>query len=320
MADPKGEKKVIKIVGELLPERSGFDLDSLDISRNGQKAAFVAVPFVENWWSVNPMPAYVYVLDLSSGSLAKIDPQELPERVYPDDYDAERADAIRVALSDDASMVAFTVDVWGVDFGEIHDVIDDNMLLIAPSDGSREPSVLMKGISPAHVDMDSEGRVFYCKTDNEDHTKFELSVINSDGSGNKELGINLSYSGYWGLVVSNNGRVASLDRDNGVMFVADYNGNIIAQTKDYYGPVAITGDGNRVLVYQSSTKVSEQERGLVYYDVNDNFSAEQVTEYRKYKVSSPFFDVSDSGGFITFQSWDEDTDRDHEVSLIYWKR
>ncbi len=320
VADPKGEKKIIKIQGELLPERSGFNLDSLDISKNGKKVAFVGTPFVENWWSVNPMFSYPYVLDLDTESLAKIDPQELPEKVYPDEYDAERADAVRVALSDDGSMIAFTVDVWGVDFGEIHDVTDDNMLLIAPSNGSSEPTVLMKGIIAAHVDMDSEGRVFYCKTDNKDYKKFELSVINSDGSGNKELGINITYSGFWGLVVSDNGRVASLDRDNKVMFVSDHNGNIISQTEDYYGPAAITGDGTKVLVYQSSTKVPEEERGLVYYNVNDNFSAEQVTEYRKYKISSPFFDVSDSGGVIVFQSWDEDTDRDYEISSIYWKR
>lgn len=320
VANPKGEVKVIKIQGTLMPEKSGVDLDSLDISRNGKKVAFVGVPFVENWWSVNPIPAYVYVLDLESESLAKIDPQELPEKVYPEEYDAERADSVRVALSDDGSIVAFTVDVWGVDFGEIHNVKDDDMLLIASSDGSSEPVVLMKGIHNAHVDMDSKGRIFYCKTDNEDYSKFELSVINSDGSGNRELGINLTYSGFWGLVVSNNGRVAALNRDTKAMFVADADGNVLAQTDLYYGSVAITGDGSRVLGYQGSTKVPEEERGLVYYNVNDNFSVEQVTEHRGYNINSPFFDVSDSGGIISLQIKDEENEKDSEISSIYWKK
>jgi len=320
VASPKGERKTIKIQGALMPERSGVDLDTLDISRDGRKVAFVGFPFVENWYSVNPMPGYVYVLDLDSESLAKIDPQELPERVYPEEYDAERADPVRVALSDDGSMVAFTVDVWGVDFGDIHDVTDDDMLLIAPSDGSREPSVLMKGINNPHVDMDSNGRVFYCKTDNDDYKKFELSVINSDGSGNRELGINLSYAGYWGLVVSNDGLVASINRDTGNVFVANSDGTIIIETEYYFGPTAITGDGTKVLGYQTSSNVPMEKRGLVYYNVNDNFSDEQVVEYRGYDINSPFFDVSDSGGVIAFQITDRENEKDNEISSIYWKK
>jgi len=319
IAGPNGEKGVIKIVGGLLPEKSGLMIDSLDISRDGSKVAFIAAPFVENWWSTWPMFKYVYVLDLKAETLAKIDPQELPEKFYKDEADAERAEPVRVALSDDGSMVAFTVNVWGVDFDSIHDAWggDDNMLLIAPSDGSKEPDVLKMGIAEAHVDMDSEGRIFYCKTDNENHSKYELSVINSDGSGNKGLGINI---GSWGLVASNNGRVVAFDKDKGTMFVASHNGNIIAQTENYYGSVNITGDGSKVLVYQGNNKLPKEENGLVFYNVDDGFSVDQILEHRGYKISSNLIDVSDHGEIVVFQSWDEDTDRDYEITSIYWKK
>ncbi len=326
VASPEGVKKTIKLIGayDLLPEKSGLYIDSLDISRDGSTAAFVAVPFVENWWSVNPMFAYAYTLDLNKETLAKIDPQELPERVYPEEYDAERADASRVALSDDGKMLAFTVEVWGVDFGEIHDVIDDNMVLIAPSDGSREPSVLMKGISTYHVDMDSQGRVFYVKTDNEDYSKFELSVINSDGSNNKELGINLSFGGNWGLVVSSNGRVASLDRDRDVAFVCDANGTVIAETEDFYGSLAITGDGSRVLAYQTSTYVEKEERGLIYFNVDDNFSVEQILSLEKlteedWVINGTHLSASDSGGVLAAEMSDGRYG-DKEILSVYWEK
>lgn len=326
VASPEGVKKTIKLIGayDLLPEKSGLLIDSLDISRDGSTAAFVAVPFVENWWSVNPMFAYVYTLDLNKETLAKIDPQELPERVYPKEYDAERADAVRTALSDDGSMIAFTVEVWGVDFGEIHDVIDDNMVLIAPSDGSREPDVLKKGISTYHVDMDSQGRVFYVKTDNEDYNKYELSVINSDGSGNKELGINLSFAGNWGLVVSSGGRVASLDRDRDVAFVCDANGNVLAETEDFYGSLAITGDGSRVLAYQTSTRVEKEERGLIYFNVDDSFSVEQILSLEEISekdwwINATHLSVNDSGGVIGIE-FNEGRYGDNEIASIYWEK
>jgi len=325
VAGPKGVRKTIKLIGayDFLPEKSGLIIDSLDISRDGSTAAFVAVPFVENWWSVNPMFSYPFTLDLNSETLAKIDPQELPERVYPEEYDAERADAARVALSDDGSMLAFTVEVWGVDFGEIHDVIDDNMVLIAPSDGSQEPKVLAKGVSTYHVDMDSQGRVFYVKTDNEDYNKFELSVINSDGSANKELGINLSFAGNWGLVVSSNGRVASLDRDRDVAFVCDTNGTVIAETDSFYGSMAITGDGSKVLAYQTSTYVEKEERGLIYFNVDDNFSVDQIMSLealseKDWWVNGTHLSTNDSGGVIGIE-FNDTKYGDREIGGIYWE-
>jgi len=325
VAGPKGVRKTIKLVGayDLLPEKSGLIIDYLDISRDGSTAAFTAVPFVENWWSTWPMFTYVFTLDLDTETLHKIDPQELPERVYPEEADAERADAARIALSDDGSMVAFTVEVWGVDFDSIHDVPDDNMLLIAPSDGSQEPKVLKMGISIYHVDMDSQGRVFYVKTDNDDYSKYELSVINSDGSDNKELGINLSFSGNWGLVVSSGGRVASLDRDRDVAFVCDANGTVIAETDTFYGSMAITGDGSRVLAYQTSYNVEKEERGLIYFNVDDNFSVDQILSQEELSekdwwVNGTRLSASDSGGVIGIE-FNDTRYGDREIGSIYWK-
>lgn len=322
VAGPNGEeKKVIKIKGEIFDDKFGIDRFTLDISRNGNKVAFVGCPYVENWWSVNPMPEYVYVIDLDKETAAKIDPQELPERIYPKEYDAERADAAYVALNDDGSLVAFTVDVWGVDFGEIHDVIDDDMVLIASADGSSEPSVLAKGIANSHIDMDSQNRVFYVKTDNKDHNKFELSVINADGTGNRGLGMNVSYSGYKGISVSKDGKVAGLLRDEGnVVFVCDANGNILGKG-DMSGPVRITGDGSRVLTYFETSRKEANEQGLVFYNIDNNFSVEQVLKVKEYGISSPYFDVNDSGGIIAFiaTSYYNSELKSDEIFTITWK-
>ena len=277
VADDQGrEKKTIKIQGGVLAEKSGVIPESLDISRDGTKVSFVGTPFVENWWSPNPMPSYPYVLDLATEEARKIDPQELPEEHYPETADAERADAARTALNDDGSKIAFTCDVWGVDFGEIHDPwgVEDmeDMLVVANTDGTGSLRVLELGIHAYHVGIDSQDRVFYAK---QKGNKFILSVVNVDGSGKQELGHNLGFYGYIGLSVSKGGRVASVLRDEDVVFVCDDKGNILGKS-DIGGPVKITGDGSRVLSYFENYNKKPEEQGLIFYNVDNNFAVEQV--------------------------------------------
>ncbi len=318
LTDPDGkEKKTIKIRGDVFTDKFGIKAESLDIDHKGTKVVFIGTPFVENWRLVAPMPEYIFVLDLNEEKATKIDTHDLPEKHYPPEVDAERAWPTLVKISSDGSKIAFTADVTGVDFGERHDVPEDDIVGAANSDGTGLRA-LERGINGYCLAIDDSNRVFFARTTN--NYKWVLTVVYADGGieSGKELGIEIMCpSDREGISVSKNGkRILGALASGGMIFVSNDQGEIIAQRQDFPFSM-ITGDGARVLGLETRRNLEPEQRGLIYYDIDNNLEQEGQVLDMNYSIHSPGIDVSYSGGVVVTEIYDKE-DKDEEIITITW--
>jgi len=319
LTDPDGkEKKTIKVRGDVFTDRFGIKPESLDIDYQGNKVVFIGTPFVENWRLVAPMQDYFFILDLNEEKAIKIDTHDLPEKHYPPEVDAERAWPELVRISPDGSKVAFTADVTGVDFGQRHDVPEDDIIGVVNSDGTGLRA-LEKGIHAGYLAIDDSGRIFFGRT--KGNYIWALSVVDVDGSieSGRELGIDLGPSGGGGISASKNGkRISGTLASGGIVFVANDQGEIIAQRRDFAFSV-ITGDGSRLLGFETKMDLEPEQRGLIYYDIDNNLEQEGQVLDMSYSISSPDIDVSYSGGVVVTEIYDKE-DKEQEIVTITWEK
>lgn len=320
LADPNGkEKGTIKVKGDVFTDKFGIMPESLDIDHKGNKVAFIGTPFVENWRSIDSMPSYFFTLDLGSKKAVKIDPHDLPELIYPPEVDAERAWPIMIKISPDGSRVAFTADVTGVEFGSRHDVPEDDIVGTANSDGSGIKALEM-GINGACLAIDDSSRIFFARTVGEYGGKWNLAVVNASGKleSGKDLGLGINCPSRTALSVTKNGRrIAGRLASEGVVFVADDSGKIIAQgLKTYF--FMITGEGSRLLGFESKRDLKPEERGLIYYDIDNNLEPEGQVLDMTHDIKGESMDVSYSGGVVVTEVYDNEG-RDADIVTITWK-
>lgn len=119
-------------------------------------------------------------MDLSSKGTVKMNPHVLPELIYPPEVDAEMAWPAMVRISPDGGKVAFTADVSGVEFGDRHDVPEDDIVGTVNSDGTGLKA-LEKGINGRCLAIDDSGRIFFARTVGEYGGKWNLAVVNTSG-------------------------------------------------------------------------------------------------------------------------------------------
>ena len=255
------DKKTIKIKGGLLKQDIQIDVGSLAVSDSGKKIVFSATPSCER--DEYSCPKYLYILDPDSEKLIKVKNQDLSEKIKG----AGWADPIKTSLTPDGEKIVFTVRFWGIDFGSAYDISAG--LAVVNSDGSGLELIKEgKNINTYYLAVDDSQLIFYLKKEAE---KFEhiLNRINSDGSGEKSLGIKVSPGD---ISASRNGRIAGLlDEKDEPVFVCDFEGNIIAKGGNPWGVVEISGNGEKVLA-------AEWNKGLVFYQTDNNFEKEQVLE------------------------------------------
>jgi len=318
LTDPGGkEKKTIKVRGDVFTDKFGIKPESLDIDDKGTKVVFIGTPFIENWRLVAPMPEYFFILDLNEETARKIDTHDLPEKHYPPEVDAERAWPVLVKISPDGSKVAFTADITGVEFGDRHDVPEDDIVGVVNSDGTGLRA-LEKGIHASYLAIDDSGRIFFGRT--KGNYIWALSVVDVDGSieSGKELGIDLGPAGNSGISVSKNGkRILGTLASNGMVFVSNDQGEIIAQRRNFNFSV-ITGDGSRILGFETKMDLKDEERGLIYYDIDKGLEQEGQVLDMSYGIRAPNIDVSYSGGVVVTGIYDKE-DGDEEIVTITWK-
>lgn len=318
-ADGK-EKKTIKIRGGIFSDKFGIKPESLDIDHKGTKVVFIGTPYVENWRLVDPMPEYFFVLDVNQETARKIDPHGLPEKYYPPEDDAERAWPIFIKISPDGSKIVFTADVTGVDFGTRHDapLLTDDILGVANTDGTGL-RVIEKGINGYCLAIDDSNRVFFARTI--DKYKWVLAVANADGEveSGTSLGIEIKCPNREGISISKNGkRIAGTLAAGGTVFVANDQGDIIAQRRNFSFSI-ITGDGARLLGFETKMDLKPEERGLIYYKVDDNLEQEGQVLDMTYSIHSPAIDVNYSGGVVVTEIYDKEHGGE-EIVTITWKQ
>jgi len=319
LTDPDGrEKKTIKVRGDVFTDKFGIEAESLDIDHNGTKVVFIGTPFVENWRLIDSMPSYFFVLDLNNETARKIDPHDLPEKYYPPEVDAERAWPSFIKISPDGSKIAFTADITGVDFGERHDVPEDDIVGVVNSDGTGL-KVLEKGINGYCLAIDDSGRVFFARTTPD--YKWVLTVADFDGGleSGQSLGIEIKCpTNREGLSVSKNGkRISGTLYSEGIVFVANDQGEIIAQRRDFPFSM-ITGDGARLLGFETKMDLKPEQRGLIYYDIDNGLEQEGQVLDMSYGIHGPNIDVSYSGGVVATGIYDKE-DGDEEIVTITWE-
>lgn len=320
LTHPDGrEKKTIKVRGDVFTDKFGIKPESLDIDHNGTKVVFIGTPFVENWRLVDPMPSYFFVLDLNGETARKIDPHDLPEKYYPPEVDAERAWPSFIKISPDGSKIVFTADITGVEFGERHDVPEDDIVGVVNSDGTGL-KVIEMGINGYCLAIDDSGRVFFARTiDNE--YKWVLTVANADGEveSGQSLGIEIKCpTNREGLSISKNGkRISGTLAPEGTVFVANDQGEIIAQRRDFTFSM-ITGDGARLLGFETKMDLKPEQRGLIYYDIDNNLEQEGQVLDMSYGIHAPDIDVNYSGGVVVTGIYDKE-DGDEEIVTITWE-
>ena len=320
LADPSGrEKGTIKVRGDVFTDKFGIKPESLDIDHKGNKVAFIGTPFVENWRLVDSMPSYFFVLDLGSKKAIKIDPHDLPELIYPPEVDAERAWPTMIRISPDGSKIASTADVTGVEFGTRHDVPEDDIIGTANSDGTGIKA-LEKGINGYCLAIDDSSRIFFARTVGEYGGKWNLAVVNAGGAleSGQDLGLGIECPGRTSLSVSKNGRrIAGKLASNGSVFVADDSGKIIVQglNTNFF---MITGEGSRLLGFETNRDLEPEERGLIYYDIDNNLEQEGQVLDMTYDISGGSMDVDYSGGVVVTEIYDKE-DGDEEILTITWK-
>jgi len=180
------------------------------------------------------MPSYFFVLDLNEEIARKIDPHDLPEKYYPPEVDAERAGPVSIKISPDGSKIAFTADITGADFGERHDVPEDDIVGVVNSDGTGL-KVIEKGINRHCLAIDDSGRVFFGRTTDNYHWVLTVANFNGGLESGKSLGIEIRCPSHKeGLSVSKNGkRISSVLYSGGEVFVATDQGEIIAQRRSF---------------------------------------------------------------------------------------
>jgi len=320
LTDPDGkEKKTIKVRGDVFTDKFGITPESLDIDHQGAKVVFIGTPFIENWRLVAPMPSYFFVLDLNAETARKIDPHDLPEKYYPPEVDAERAWPTSIRISPDGSKIAFTADVSGVEFGDRHDVPEDDIVGVVNSDGTGL-KVLEKGINGYCLAIDDSGRVFFARTI-ENKYEWILTVVDFNGGleSGRSLGIGIRCpSNREGLSVSKNGkRISGTLAPGGIVFVANDQGEIIAQNHDFTFSM-ITGDGSRLLGFETKMDLKPEQRGLIYYDIDNGLEQEGQILDMTYKIRSPGIDVSYSGGVVVTGIYDKEHGGE-EIVTITWK-
>jgi len=319
LTDPNGkEKKTIKIKGDVFTDKFGIKPESLDIDDKGTKVVFIGTPFIENWRLVAPMPSYFFVLDLNAETARKIDPHDLPEKYYPPEVDAERAWPSSIKISPDGSKIVFTADITGVEFGDRHDVPEDDIVGVVNSDGTGL-KVLEKGINGYCLAIDDSGRVFFARTTSD--YKWVLTVADFDGGveSGQSLGIEIRCpTNIEGLSVSKNGkRISGTLYSEGIVFVATDQGEIIAQRPNFNFSM-ITGDGSRLLGFETKMDLKPEQRGLIYYDIDNNLEQEGQVLDMSYEIHGPDIDVSYSGGVVVTGIYDKE-DGDEEIVTITWE-
>jgi len=320
LTDPDGkEKKTIKVRGDIFTDKFGIRPNSLDIDHGGTTAVFIGTPFVENWRLVDSMPSYFFILDLNEETARKIDPHGLPEKYYPPEVDAERAWPTFVRISPDGSKIFFTADITGVDFGERHDVPEDDIVGVVNSDGTGL-KVIEKGINGYCLAVDDSNRVYFARTiDN----KYKWVLTRADASAELETGTNLGIEikcpNQASLSVSKNGkRISGILASGGMVFVANDQGDIIAQRQAFAFSI-ITGEGSRLLGFETKRDLEPGQRGLIYYDIDNNLEQEGQVLSMDYSIHSQNIDVDYSGGVVVAEIYDKE-DKNEEIVTITWQK
>ena len=315
LASPDGkERETIKVRGDVFTDKFGIVAESLDIDHKGDKVVFIGTPFVENWHLISSMPAYLYVLDLGSKKAVEINPHDIPEEIYPPEVDAEMAWPTKVKISPDGSKIAFTADISGVDFGERHDVPEDDIVGTANSDGTGLKA-LEKGINGSCLAIDDSGRIFFARAVS--NGKWNLAVVNTSGALESGKNLGLGIMGY-NFSASDNGKRISGTLVSGETFVADDSGKVIAKRASFPFSI-ITGDGSRLLGLETTGKLEPEERGLIYYDIDNNLEPEGQVLDMSYNITSPKIDASYSGGVVVTEVYDKEG-RDADIVTITWKK
>jgi len=269
-------KKEVKIKGGLLEEDVQLD-NIMAVDQSASKVVFAAtLPSQRDEYGGKKC---LYVLSFDSESLIGIPNQGLSDHFEG----AGWADAASVAISPDGEKIVFGLRFWGISFGAAYDI--GVAIVVANSDGSGMKILAEEDISLYVVGIDNSHRVFFAKK--EDKYDYFLSVINADGSGEKNLGLKINTGK---ISVSKNGIVAgTLDEKGEPVFVCDANGNILAKGGDPWGTVEISGNGEKV-------SSAEWDKGLFLYGVNNNFEKENILD--KSYGNCAVHDVDESGRII----------------------
>lgn len=99
--------------------------------------------------------------------------------------------------------------------------------------------------------------------------------------------------------------------------MADDSGKIIAKRSDFPFSM-ITGDGSRLLGFETASDLEPEERGLIYYDIDNNLKPEGQVLDTTYDIDANTIDVDYSGGTVVVEVYDNE-DRDDEIMTITWK-
>ena len=102
-----------------------------------------------------------------------------------------------------------------------------------------------------------------------------------------------------------------------LIFVSNDQGEIIAQRQDFAFSM-ITGDGARVLGLETRGNLEPEQRGLIYYDIDNNLEQEGQVLDMSYSIQSPGIDVSYSGGVVVTEIRDKE-EGDADIVTITWE-
>jgi len=69
---------------------------------------------------------------------------------------------------------------------------------------------------------------------------------------------------------------------------------------------------------ETKSDLKPEERGLIYYDIENNLEQEGQVLDMTYKIHSPGIDVSYSGGVVVTAIYDKEHGGE-EIVTIYWK-
>jgi len=268
VSDPNGnDKKTIKIKPGLLESDVQIDDGVLTVDDKASKVVFSATPPSER--GEYSGKKHLYILDVAAETIKKLPNQSLAVQHEGIGW----ADPQAISISPDGEKIVFGVRLWGIDLGMAVDIA--NAIAVINSDGTGLKVLANKtfadkeedNISINVVGIDNSYRVFFAKKQGE--YDWVLSVINADGSGEKDLGLKINTSK---ISVSNKGTIAgTLDEKDDPAFACDANGNILAKGGNPWGAVEISENGKKV-------SSAEWDQGLFLYDVDNSFEKEQVLD------------------------------------------